>query len=43
MPALQPDLKAGGGRFKNANYMSPDLLYEKGSEWQEYFQNQFMK
>lgn len=43
VPALQPDLKASGGRFKSANYMSPELLYDKGGEWQEYFQSQFMR
>src|SRR5258706_14417928 len=42
-PALQPELKPGGGPFKNANYMSPDLLYEKGNEWADYFDRQFMK
>lgn len=41
--ALQPDLKAGGGRFKSVNYMNPELLYEKGNEWADYFQSQFMK
>jgi ABC-type Fe3+ transport system substrate-binding protein len=43
VPALQPDLKPGGGKFKNANYVNPELLLEKGNEWAEYFQNQFMK
>jgi len=43
VPALQPDLKPGGGRFKTANYMSPDLLFDKGNEWADYFQSQFMK
>ena len=43
VPALQPDLKAGGGRFKSVNYMNPELLYEKGNEWADYFQSQFMK
>jgi ABC-type Fe3+ transport system substrate-binding protein len=43
MPALQADLKPGGGRFKGANYIDPDVLYDKGNEWVDYFQNQFLK
>jgi ABC-type Fe3+ transport system substrate-binding protein len=41
--SLQPDLKAGGGRFKKVNYMNPELLYDRGNEWADYFQSQFMK
>ena len=43
MPALQADLKPGGGRFKKANYLTPEMLYDKGNEWVDYFQNQFLK
>jgi iron(III) transport system substrate-binding protein len=43
MPALQADLKPGGGRFKKANYINPDVLYDQGNEWVDYFQNQFLK
>ena len=43
MPALQADLKPGGGRFKKANYIDPDVLYDRGNEWVDYFQNQFLK
>jgi iron(III) transport system substrate-binding protein len=43
MPALQADLKPGGGRFKKANYLSPEMLYDKGNEWVDYFQSQFLK
>jgi ABC-type Fe3+ transport system substrate-binding protein len=43
MPALQADLKPGGGRFNKANYIDPDVLYEQGNEWVDYFQNQFLK
>src|SRR5215471_12261927 len=43
MPALQADLKPGGGRFKKANYLSPEVLFDKGNEWVDYFQNQFVK
>jgi ABC-type Fe3+ transport system substrate-binding protein len=43
MPALQADLKPGGGRFKKANYIDPDVLYDQGNEWVDYFQNQFLK
>ena len=41
--ALQADLKPGGGRFKKANYLSPEILYDKGNEWVDYFQKEFMK
>ena len=43
IPALQADLKPGGGRFKKANYINPDVLYDQGNEWVDYFQNQFLK
>jgi ABC-type Fe3+ transport system substrate-binding protein len=43
IPALQADLKPGGGRFKKANYIDPDVLYDRGNEWVDYFQNQFLK
>ena len=43
IPALQADLKPGGGRFKKANYISPDVLYDQGNDWVDYFQNQFLK
>jgi len=43
IPALQADLKPGGGRFKKANYLSPDILYDKGNDWVDYFQKEFLK
>ena len=43
MPALQADLKPGGGRYKRVNYFNPDVQYDKGNEWVEYFQNNFVK
>jgi iron(III) transport system substrate-binding protein len=43
IPALQADLKPGGGRFKKANYLSPEILYDKGNDWVDYFQREFMK
>ena len=43
IPALQADLKPGGGRFKKANYIDPAVLYDQGNEWVDYFQNQFLK
>ena len=39
VPAKQPDLKPGGGRFKRAYYINPDVQYDKGNEWVEYFNN----
>ena len=43
VPGLQADLKPGGGRFKRANYIGPDLLYDKSNEWADYFQKEFVK
>jgi iron(III) transport system substrate-binding protein len=43
MPAKQADLKPGGGRFKRANYIGPDMQYEKGNEWIDFFQSHFLK
>ena len=43
VPALQADLKAGGGRFQKANYINPDLQSDKNNEWVDYFYNQFLK
>ncbi len=42
MPAKQPDLKPGGGRFKRATFVSPDVQYEKGNEWIDFFQKYFV-
>jgi hypothetical protein len=43
MPAKQADLKPGGGRFKRAVYIGPDMQFEKGNEWIDFFQSQFLK
>jgi iron(III) transport system substrate-binding protein len=42
IPAKQPNLKPGGGRFKRANFVSPDVQYEKGNEWIDIFQKEFV-
>ncbi|HJX10575.1 MAG TPA: extracellular solute-binding protein [Candidatus Binatia bacterium] len=42
VPAKQADLKPGA-RFKKAVYMTPDIQFDKGNEWVDYFQNQFLK
>jgi ABC-type Fe3+ transport system substrate-binding protein len=42
IPALQADLKPGV-RFKKANYLSPELLYDKGNEWADYFEKEFLR
>ena len=41
VPALQADLKSGSGRFKRANYLSPEILYDRGNEWSDYFKKEF--
>lgn len=43
VPAKQADLKPGGGRFKRAYYINPDVQYDKGNEWVDYFNNVFVK
>jgi iron(III) transport system substrate-binding protein len=42
IPALQADLKPGV-RFKKANYLSPEILYDKSNEWGDYFDKEFLK
>ena len=37
VPALQADLKPGGGRFKKVNYINPDDQFEKDLQWLKYF------
>ena len=43
MPALQADLKPGGGRIKKANYLSPEIIQDKNDEWGDFFQKEFMR
>lgn len=43
VPAKQADLKPGGGRFNKAVYMTPDMQFDKGNDWVDYFQKQFLK
>ena len=43
VPAKQPDLKPGGGRFNKVLYINPDVQYDKGNEWVDYFQKNFLK
>jgi ABC-type Fe3+ transport system substrate-binding protein len=43
MPALQADLKPGGGKFKKANYLSPEIIQDKSDAWGDYFQKEFMR
>ena len=40
--ALQADLKPGI-RFKKANYLSPEVLLDKGNEWSDYFEKEFLR
>ncbi|MBM4261525.1 MAG: extracellular solute-binding protein [Deltaproteobacteria bacterium] len=40
--ALQADLKPGV-RFKKANYLGPEILYDKSNEWGDYFEKEFLK
>ena len=43
VPAKQVDLKPGGGRFERADYINPDVQYDKGNEWVDYFNKVFVK
>jgi len=43
VPAKQQDLKPGGGRFNKVLYMNPNVQYDKGNEWVDYFQKNFLK
>jgi len=43
IPALQADLKPGGGRFKKANFFTPEVLFEKSNDWSDYFQKNFLR
>lgn len=43
IPALQADLKPGGGRFKKVNYLSPEILFDKSNEWSDYFDKEFLR
>lgn len=43
IPAKQADLKPGGGRFKKANYIGPDVHFDKSNEWVDIFEKLFVK
>jgi ABC-type Fe3+ transport system substrate-binding protein len=43
VPAKQPDLKPGGGRFTRALYFTPDSQLNEGNVWTEYFENNFLR
>ena len=42
VPAKQQDLKPGGGRFTKVLYFNPDVQYDKGNEWVDFFQKNFL-
>jgi ABC-type Fe3+ transport system substrate-binding protein len=42
VPARQADLKPGGGRFNKALYITPEEQFDKGNDWVDYFNKQFM-
>jgi ABC-type Fe3+ transport system substrate-binding protein len=41
MPALQADLKPGGGRYKRVHYMNPEHEFDRSNDWVDYFQKNF--
>ena len=43
MPALQADLKPGGGRFKRVHYMNPEQEFDRSNDWVDYFQKNFVQ
>ncbi|MDH3442534.1 MAG: extracellular solute-binding protein [Deltaproteobacteria bacterium] len=42
IPALQADLKPGGGRFQKANVFNPETLFQKTNQWSDYFEKEFV-
>jgi iron(III) transport system substrate-binding protein len=42
VPAKQPDLKPGGGRFKRALYFTPESQVDEGNAWVDFFEKQFL-
>ncbi|TMA56572.1 MAG: extracellular solute-binding protein [Deltaproteobacteria bacterium] len=43
VPAKQPDLKPGGGRFKRVLYFTPDSQLNEGNAWVDYFEKNYLK
>ncbi len=43
IPAKEADLKPGGGRFKKANYINPEVQFEQGNSWVDLFEKLFVK
>lgn len=43
VPAKEASLKPERGRFKKANYIGPDVHFEKGNEWVDIFEKLFVK
>ena len=41
MPALQADLKPGGGRFKRVNYMNPESQFDQRQRLGRLFSEKF--
>jgi iron(III) transport system substrate-binding protein len=42
VPAKQPDLKPGGGRFKRALYFTPESQVDEGNAWVDFFEKEFL-
>ena len=32
-----------GTRFRKANYLSPEMLFDKSNEWADYFDKEFLR
>ncbi len=43
VPAKTPNLKPGGGKFTQVNYIGPEVLFEKEQQWSDLFQKLFFK
>jgi iron(III) transport system substrate-binding protein len=43
VPAATPNLKPGGGKFTQVNYIGPEVLFEKEQQWSDLFQKLFFK
>jgi hypothetical protein len=41
--AKTPNLKPGGGKFTQVNYIGPEVLFDKEQQWSDLFQKLFFK
>jgi len=42
-PTNRNNQRNPGVRFKRANYLSPEILFDKSNEWSDYFEKEFLR